>query len=62
MAITVLRRASSALAWYVVPAFAVVTVVAYVAGAGVWHANPPAVPVAGVSMKPTLQAGGLVFL
>lgn len=62
MATTVLRRASSALAWYVVPAFAVVTVVAYVAGAVVWHANPPAVPVAGVSMKPTLQAGDLVFL
>ncbi|HVH50948.1 MAG TPA: signal peptidase I [Gaiellaceae bacterium] len=62
MTATVLRRAGSALAWYVVPAFAVLTVVAYIAGAVIWHANPPAVPVAGVSMKPTLQPGDLVFL
>lgn len=48
--------------WYVVPAFAVLAVSAYVVGAVVLHANPPVAPVWGVSMRPTLQPGDLVFL
>src|SRR5579859_7509162 len=57
-----LRRAGLGVLWYVVPGFAVLAVGAYVVGAVVWHANPPVVPVAGVSMRPTLEAGDLVFL
>lgn len=57
-----LRRAGLGVLWYVVPAFAVLAVSAYVVGAVVWHANPPVVPVWGVSMRPTLQPGDLVFL
>jgi len=62
MAARTLRRAGLGLVWYVLPALAVAAVAAYVVGALVWHANPPAVPVAGVSMRPTLQPGDLVFL
>ncbi len=48
--------------WYTIPALAVLGVIAYMAGAVIWHANPPIVPVAGVSMRPTLQPGDLVVL
>ncbi len=48
--------------WYTIPTLAVLGVIAYMAGAVVWHANPPIVPVAGVSMRPTLQPGDLVVL
>ncbi len=57
-----LRRAGPILLWYVVPAFALVGVVAYILGATVGHANPPIVPVQGVSMRPMLQAGDLIVL
>ena len=57
-----LRRAGVGVLWYFVPALAVVAVSAYVVGAVAWHANPPVVPVAGVSMKPTLEPGDLIFL
>ncbi|MBX6370306.1 MAG: signal peptidase I [Rhodospirillales bacterium] len=57
-----LARAGSAALWYGVPALAVAAVAAYVVAAVVWRANPPVVPVAGVSMKPTLEAGDLVFV
>lgn len=62
MAAPMLRRAGVGLLWYVLPALAVLGVAAYVTGALVWHANPPAVPVTGVSMRPTLERGDLVFL
>lgn len=48
--------------WYTIPALAMLGVIAYMAGAIVWHANPPIVPVAGVSMRPALQPGDLVVL
>lgn len=57
-----LRRAGVGVLWYFVPALAILAVSAYVIGAVVWHANPPVVPVAGISMKPTLEPGDLVFL
>ena len=57
-----LRRAGVGVLGYLLPALAVVAVSAYVIGAVVWHANPPVVPVAGVSMKPTLEPGDLIFL
>ncbi len=57
-----LRRAGSVLLWYVVPALALAAVVAYVLGATVGHANPPVVPVEGLSMRPTMQAGDLIVL
>lgn len=56
------RRAGSVLLWYGVPALALAAVVAYVLAATVGHANPPVVPVDGVSMRPTLQAGDLIVL
>ncbi len=55
-------RLGSFVLWYAVPAFAALAVVAYIAGLVVWHANPPIVPVAGVSMRPTLHAGDLVVV
>lgn len=55
-------RVLTRLLWYGVPALAATAVAAYIVGAVVWHANPPIVPVEGVSMRPTLQAGDLVFL
>ena len=55
-------RAGSVLLWYGVPALALMAVVAYVLGATIGHVNPPAVPVEGVSMRPTLQAGDLIVL
>lgn len=57
-----LARLGSALLWYVVPALAIAAVAAYIVGAVVGGANPPVVPVTGVSMRPTLKAGDLVFL
>lgn len=51
-----------ALLWYGLPAFSLALVLAYVAAAIVLHVNPPVVPVQGVSMRPMLQAGDLVFL
>jgi len=57
-----LARAGSILLWYVFPALAVATVIAYIAAAVVLHVNPPVVPVVGTSMQPTLQAGDLVFV
>lgn len=56
------RRAASFVLWYGVPALALVAVVAYILGATVGHANPPVVPVEGLSMRPTLQGGDLVVL
>lgn len=56
------RRVGSVLLWYGVPALALAAVVAYILGATVGHANPPVVPVDGVSMRPTLQAGDLIVL
>lgn len=55
-------RVGSVIAWYVVPAIAVLAVSAYVVSATLLHVNPPVMPVEGVSMRPTLQAGDLVFL
>jgi len=55
-------RASTALLWYGLPVVAMLAVAAYIAGAVLWHANPPIVPVAGISMKPTLQPGDLVMV
>lgn len=48
--------------WYALPAIAAFAVAAYIVGAILWHVNPPIVPVEGVSMRPTLQPGDLVFL
>jgi signal peptidase I len=56
------RRAGALVLWFAIPAVATLAVVAYLAGMLVWHANPPIVPVAGVSMRPTLQAGDVVVL
>jgi len=56
------RRAASALLWYGLPALALAVVFSYIAAAIVLHVNPPVVPVEGVSMRPTLQAGDVVFL
>ena len=55
-------RAGSFLLWYAVPAIAILLVVAYIGVALLWKVNPPVVPVAGTSMKPTLQAGDLAVL
>lgn len=57
-----LRRGGSGLLWYVLPGLALATVVAYILAAIVLHVNPPVVPIEGVSMRPTLQTGELVFL
>lgn len=48
--------------WYVLPGLVVLLVVAYIGMATVGHVDPPVVPVDGVSMRPTLAAGDLVFL
>lgn len=55
-------RAGSILLWYGVPALAVTLVLAYIGLAVAWRANPPAVPVLGGSMRPTLHAGDLAFV
>lgn len=57
-----LRRTGLGLLWYIVPVLVVLAVGGYVAGAVVWHANPPVVPVAGGSMRPALEPGDLVVL
>jgi signal peptidase I len=58
----VLGRAASVALWYVLPALALAAVAAYILGATIGHANPPVVPVEGVSMRPALQAGDLIVL
>lgn len=55
-------RVGTALLWYVVPGLIVLLVAGYIAAATIGHVNPPVVPVSGVSMRPTLQAGDLIFL
>ncbi len=57
-----LGRIMSALLWYALPGAILVLVLAYIAAATIGQVNPPVVPVDGVSMRPTLQAGELVFL
>lgn len=57
-----LSRLGGALLWYVLPGAILLLVAAYIGLATVGHVNPPVVPVNGVSMRPTLQAGDLVFL
>ncbi|HVB50739.1 MAG TPA: signal peptidase I [Acidimicrobiales bacterium] len=48
--------------WWVLPGLVIVAVLAYVLGAVVGHVNPPVVPVQGLSMRPAIQGGDLVFL
>lgn len=55
-------RIGSFVLWYALPALVVVAVGAYIYGATVGQANPPAVPVEGASMRPTLVTGDLVIL
>lgn len=57
-----LARTGAFLLWYTLPALALLGVCAYIAGAILWHANPPVVPVAGGSMRPALQPGDLVVV
>lgn len=57
-----LARIGSFVLWYTLPALALLGVGAYIAGAILWHANPPVVPVAGGSMRPALQPGDLVVV
>jgi signal peptidase I len=57
-----LSRFFSHLLWWVVPGLVLVMVLGYIGDAVISHAFPPVVPVTGVSMRPTLQAGDLVFL
>lgn len=57
-----LGRLGRAFLWYVLPGLVLVAVGAYVGGAVALHADPPAVPVEGQSMHPTLQTGDLVIL
>jgi len=57
-----LARAGNILLWYVLPGLVVLAVVGYIGEATIGHVNPPVVPVEGVSMRPTLQAGDLIFL
>lgn len=56
------ERVGGFLLWYLLPAVGLSLVVAYMALAVVWHANPPVVPVLGDSMQPTLHAGDLVLV
>lgn len=56
------KRAGSILLWYGIPALALIGVIAYVLGATVGRANPPVVPVQGLSMRPALQPGDLIVL
>lgn len=58
----ILRRVPSVVLWYGLPACALATVAAYIVAAIALHVNPPVVPIQGVSMRPTLQTGELVFL
>ena len=55
-------RAWRLVLWTVLPALAILMVLGYIGDAVVNHVYPPVVPVSGVSMRPTLQAGDLVFL
>ena len=55
-------RLGSFVLWYALPALVVLAVGAYIFGATVGRANPPAVPVEGTSMRPTLVTGDLVIL
>ena len=55
-------RAWRLVLWFVLPALAILMVLGYIGDAVVNHVYPPVVPVSGVSMRPTLQAGDLVFL
>lgn len=57
-----LRAVSVAFLWFGLPALAAAAVLAYVALAAVWHVYPPAVPVAGVSMRPAYEPGDLVLV
>lgn len=56
------RRVSVAVLWWVLPGIVLLAVAAYILAATLGHANPPVVPVQGVSMRPTIQAGDLIFL
>jgi signal peptidase len=56
------ERLGSVLLWYVFPGFALALILGYLGLAIAWHANPPVVPVLGISMHPTLHAGDLVFV
>jgi signal peptidase I len=56
------KRIGSILLWYVTPGLTLVGVVAYLLGATIGRTNPPIVPVQGLSMRPTLQAGDLIVL
>lgn len=58
----VLARLGSGFVWGVLPTIVLLLVAGYIGMATVGHVNPPVVPVSGVSMRPTLQAGDLVFL
>lgn len=55
-------RAVSAVVWWVLPGLVLIAVAAYIFAATFGHANPPVVPVQGVSMRPTIQGGDLVVL
>ncbi|HKI93539.1 MAG TPA: signal peptidase I [Gaiellaceae bacterium] len=55
-------RLGSTLLWVVLPGLVLLLVAGYIAAATIGHVNPPVVPVSGLSMRPTLQAGDLVFL
>lgn len=55
-------RVGSFVLWYALPALVVLAVGAYIFGATIGGANPPAVPVEGTSMRPTLVTGDLVIL
>lgn len=50
------------LAWYVVPALAVLAALGYIGLSVAWHSNPPFTAVQGTSMEPFLQTGDLVLL
>lgn len=57
-----LRRGGAVLLWFGLPTLALAAVAAYIVAAIALHVNPPVVPIQGVSMRPTLQTGELVFL
>lgn len=56
------RPASVAFLWFGLPALAAAAVIAYIVLAVAWHVYPPAVPVAGVSMRPAYEPGDLVLV
>jgi signal peptidase I len=55
-------RSARLFLWFILPVFAVLMVLLYVGDSVVNHVYPPVVPVSGLSMRPVLQAGDLVFL